>query len=70
MALLGHEAEVHYHSLEALQDPVTEMKVKYGEGKVTKEICPKCGKKFACYSSDDSFFCDNCQMLEDFDYMQ
>ncbi|CAH3191849.1 unnamed protein product [Porites evermanni] len=83
MALLGHEAEVHYHSLEALQDPVTEMKVKYGEGKVTEEICPKCGKKFACYSqgvfeglngmlqvySDDSFFCDNCQMLEDFDYM-
>lgn len=44
MALLGHEAEVHYHSLEALQDPVTEMKVKYGEGKVTEEICPKCGK--------------------------
>ena len=84
MALLGHQAEVHYHSLEALQDPVTEMKVKYGEGKVTEEICPKCGKKFPCYSqgvfeglngmlqvySDDSFFCDNCQMLEDFDFMQ
>ena len=28
MALFGHEAEVFYHSLEALQDPVTEMKVK------------------------------------------
>ena len=50
MALLGHEAEVHYHSLEAPNDPVTEMKAKYREGKVTEDICLKCGKKFACYS--------------------
>lgn len=28
MALFGHEAEVLYHNLEALQEPVTEMKVK------------------------------------------
>ena len=28
MALFGHEAEVLYHSLEALQEPVTEMKAK------------------------------------------
>ena len=67
-----------------LNDPVTEMKAKYGERKVTEEICRKCGKKSACYSqgvfeglngmlqvySDDSVFCDNCQMLEDFDFMQ
>ena len=38
MALLGHEAEAHYHSLEAPNDPVTEMKAKYGEEKVTEEI--------------------------------
>ena len=49
MALLGHEAEVYYHNLGAPKDPVTEMKAKYGEGKVTEEICPKCGEKFASY---------------------
>ena len=41
MALLGHEAEVHYHNLEAPNNPVTETKAKYAEGKVPEEICPK-----------------------------
>ena len=56
MALLGHEAELHYHSLEpmASQKPqlalVQELKEKYGEGKITEEICPKCGRQFECYT--------------------
>ena len=30
---------------------VEELKLKYGEGRITEdEICPKCGKKFQCYS--------------------
>ena len=84
MALLGHEAELHYHSLEAMDftshsnvqnSIVTELKRKYGEGKVSEEICPNCGKKFQCYSqgvfesggalqvySDDSVYCDVCQL--------
>ena len=53
----------------------TEVKRKYGEGKVSEEICPNCGKKFQCYSlgvfesggalqvySDDSVYCDVCQL--------
>ena len=84
MALLGHEAEGHYHNLEAPNDPVTEMKDKNGKGKVTEKICPKCWEKFACYSqvvfeglngmlqvySADSVHCDKYQMLGDFDFMQ
>ena len=41
MALLGHEAELHYHSLEAIaaQNPqlaiAQELKQKYGERKIT-----------------------------------
>jgi len=27
-----------------------ELKQKYGQGKITEEICPKCGRKFECYS--------------------
>ena len=75
IALLGHEAELHYHSLErmASQNPqqviAEELKQKYGHGKITEEICPKCGRKFQWYSqgvfesggalqyfSDDSIF--------------
>lgn len=52
-----------------------ELKLKYGEGRVTEdEICPKRGKKFECYYhgvfkgengllqvyADDSVFCDGC----------
>ena len=50
MALLGHEAELHYHSLEptASQNSqlavVQELKQKYGEGKITEDICPRCGR--------------------------
>ena len=50
MALLGHEAELHYHSLEpiAVQNPqlaiAQELNQKYGEGKITEEICPRCGR--------------------------
>ena len=82
--MLGHEAEVHFHSLEPASDTanpknvVSELKKKYGEGKVTEEICPNCGKKFQCFSkgvfkgengmlqvySDDNAFCDNCQKYE------
>ena len=88
LALLGHEAEVHFHSLEPASDTanpknvVSELKDKYGEGKVIEEICPNCGKKFQCFSkgvfegangmlqvySDDNAFCDNCQKYE-FNYM-
>ena len=56
MALLGNEAELHYHSLEPMvsQNPqlatAEELKRKYGQGKITEEICPKCGRKFKCYS--------------------
>ena len=52
IALLGHEAELHYHSLErmASQNPqlaiAEELKQKYGHGKITEEIFPKCGRKF------------------------
>ena len=44
MALLGHEAELHYHSLEpmASQNPqlatAEELKQKYGRGKVTRNL--------------------------------
>ena len=81
LALLGHEAEVHFHSLEPASDTanpkdvVSELKERYGEGKVTEEICPNRGKKFQCFSkgvfegahgmlqvySDDNVFCDNCE---------
>ena len=86
MALLGHEAELHYHSLEpmAFHKPqlaiVQELKEKYGEEKITEEICPKYGRQFECYSqgvfqsgkggalqvySDVSVFCNSC-LLEEF----
>ena len=86
MALLGHEAELHYHSMEpmASEKPqlalVQELKEKYGEGKITEEICPKCARQFECYTqgvfqsgeggalqvySDDSVFCNSC-FLEEF----
>ena len=54
--LLGQEAELHYHSLEptASQNSqltvVQEIKQKYGEGKISKEICPTSGRQFDCYS--------------------
>ena len=44
MALLGHEAELHYHSLDpmASQNPqlaiAEELKQKYGQGKITEAI--------------------------------
>lgn len=62
MALLGHEAEEHYHSLEHVattraplteegEDAVDYMKRKYGRGEVSEEICSKCGRKFQCLSA-------------------
>ena len=54
--MLGHEAEVHFHSLELASDTanpkdvVSELTERYGEGKVTEEICPNCGIKFQCFS--------------------
>ena len=54
--MLGHEAELHYHSLEpiASQKPqlstTQELKEKYGEGKITEEICLNCGRQFECYT--------------------
>ena len=53
--MLGHEAEVLLHSLEPASDTanpkdvVSELKERYGEVKVTEEICPNCGKKFQCF---------------------
>ena len=83
IALLGHEVEVNFHSLKpsGVADPketISELKEKYGEEKVTEEICPNCGKKFQCYTqgffegtkgtlqvySDDNNFCDNCLKYE------
>ena len=52
---------------------------KYGEGRITEdEICPKCGKKFQCYShgvfegengllqvyAEDIVFCDDCEQSQ------
>ena len=56
IALVGHEAESHFHSLQQMDavtmDVVEELKSKYGEGRITEDqICPKCGKKFDSYSS-------------------
>ena len=87
IALPGHEAESHFHSLqqmdkEAAKKPevVEELKLKYGEGRITEDvICPKCGKKFQCYFhgvfegangllqvyADDSVFCDDCAAESD-----
>jgi len=47
MALLGDESEEHYHSLDNVgtsstekgEDVVDYMKKKYGEGKISEEIC-------------------------------
>ena len=81
LVLLGHEAELHYHSLEpiAAQNPqlaiAQKLKQKYGEGKITAAICPRCGRKFECYTqgvfksgralqvyANDSVFCNSCLM--------
>ena len=49
MILLGHEAEIHYYSLDV--HSVIDMKTKYGEGRITTETCPKCNKEYESYSS-------------------
>ena len=54
-----------------------ELKQKYGQRKITEEICSNCGRKFQCYSqgvfesggalqyySDDSVFFTSCLMDE------
>jgi len=59
MAILGHETEEHYHSLDCMGDPsakngkdvVDYLKKKYGKGKATEQICPKCNTKFQCPSA-------------------
>ena len=79
IALIGHEAEIHFHSLQPVDikkpEVAEQLKLKYGVGKITHdEICPKCSKKFQCYSSgvfegengllqvysDDTVFCEDC----------
>ena len=54
IALLGHEAELHNHSLEAMafQNPQLAIakELKYCQGNITEEIFPKCRQKFECYS--------------------
>ena len=55
IALLGHEAESHFHSLqrmgrEAVKKPGVneELKLKYGEGRITvDEIAQNAGKKIS-----------------------
>ena len=79
-ALLGHEAEEHYHSLDVTtlsaekgEDLVAYMKNKYGEGNVSEEICPKCCKKFKCLSAgiyeDESgmmqYYADDCYACDE-----
>ena len=77
MALLGHEAELHYHSLEPMTSQnsqlaiAEELKQKYGQGKITEEISPKCGRKFQCYSQGVfesvgalQYYSDSCLMDE------
>ena len=49
--MIGHEAEIHFHSLEPVDikkpEVVEQLKLKYGVGQITEdEICPKCRKKF------------------------
>ena len=46
IALVGHEAESNFHSLQQMDvkttDVLEELKLKYGEGRVTEDqICPK-----------------------------
>ena len=55
IALVGHEAESHFHSLQQMDavtiDVVEQLKLKYGEGRITEDqICPKCREKFDSYS--------------------
>ena len=50
IALVGHEAESDFHSLQQMDakttDVLEELKLSYGEGRITEDqICPKCGKK-------------------------
>lgn len=48
------------------------LKKKYGEGKVTEEICTKCSKKFEClsagiYASNSGLlqhYADDCQLCD------
>ncbi|EDO34789.1 predicted protein [Nematostella vectensis] len=56
MILLGHNAELHYYSLDIAEkgshpaDPTSSLIKKYGEGKVTVQFCQKCNKEFKSYS--------------------
>ena len=56
------------------KDPATEaLKFRYGEGQISEEVCPKCGKNFKCYSkgvlTDDSgvvqCYADDSSLFED-----
>ena len=64
MALLGHEVELHYHSLKpvASQKPqltfVQELNEHYGKGKIKEEICPKCQDDLS--ATHKVFFFYNC----------
>ena len=57
IALLGHEAEYHYHCLEpevstsSSQSAVDFLIDRYGEGKITEKYCSECGKKYQSVSS-------------------
>ena len=49
IALVGHEAESDFHSLQQMDakttDVLEELKLKYGDGRITEyQIFPKCGK--------------------------
>ena len=69
IALLGHEAESNFHSLQQMDakttDVLEELKLKYGEGQITEDqICPKCiyegDNGLLQVYADDSMFCKKC----------
>ena len=80
VALLGHESEAHYHSLDYVDNPsfneeenIFQYMKANGEGKTTEETCPKClsagvyaseSGLMQCYD-EDCDMCDECAKDEE-----